>query len=130
MLFMKRPGKRGHRTARNKLDVLLTAVIILIAVVTALMIYLSNFKSIALDLSHYASEYERLGVAASFDEGTDLAGPTAELISYLEHGTDVIETDFFNVREKSHMEEVRVLFDGVFRILDFAVVFLNRCNRY
>lgn len=112
---------------KHRLGNVITIVLVLLAVSTALMIYMSNFKSVALDVTHYSDQYDSMDVYASFDSGTDLVGPTTELISYLEHDTDTIETDFFNEREKAHMVEVRGIFDVVFRVLDAAVVLSVIC---
>lgn len=101
---------------------LLTATLIFLAITTALMIYISNFKNVAFDIGHYETQYEKLNVYERFPEGTNLTYQTQVLLDYLAYENDSIDTGFYNAKEQAHMIEVRGLFDRLFRFLDVTVV--------
>jgi integral membrane protein (TIGR01906 family) len=85
---------------------------------TSLLIYLSNIRSVAFNQELYEKEFEKYSIRSRFDSSTNLSEETAQLLEYLARGEGIIETGFFNEREKTHLVEVR----GLFRLVDRIII--------
>ncbi|MFH1064156.1 MAG: DUF1461 domain-containing protein [Candidatus Woesearchaeota archaeon] len=107
---------------KNNLKRVMTALIILLCMSTAVMIYLSNIQSTTFNQALYESKYDEYGIYSRFPEGTDLSTPTTDLIGYMESGSGILQSDFFNEKEKAHMIEVRALFMTLQHILNIAII--------
>jgi integral membrane protein (TIGR01906 family) len=110
------------RTNRYILEKIILALTIFLIASTSVMIYLSNLKSVAFDHDFYTSEFVKYDIYSRFDKSTDIDEEAAFLIGYLESGKGVIQSDFYNAKEKAHLIEVRELFSLASRILDIAVI--------
>ncbi len=106
---------------KQTLKKILTALIILLCVSTAVMIYISNLQSTAFNLGLYEDKYEEFNIYDRFPDDTDLKNETTNLITYMESGEGELQSDFFNEREKTHMVEVRTLFRASQMMLNIAV---------
>jgi integral membrane protein (TIGR01906 family) len=107
---------------KERFGIYITILIILLAISTASMIYLSNINAVAFDQELYEKEYVKYNIRERFDPSVNLTNETAFLLSYLESGSGEIQTEFFNQREKTHLVEVRDLFKLVSMIIDIMVV--------
>ncbi|MBU2561920.1 MAG: DUF1461 domain-containing protein [Nanoarchaeota archaeon] len=106
---------------KELLKPIITALVLVLSLSTAAMIYFSNIKAIAFDQDLYEKEYQKFDIRSQFPPETNLTRETAILLDYLEHGTGTIDSDFFNEREKTHLVEVRALFRLVTQMLTIAV---------
>ena len=67
-------------------------------------------------------EYEKLNIQQEFNSSVDLSKETQELLEYLEHGTGQIESEFYNKKEKIHLEEVRQIYITIQLIINIAFI--------
>jgi integral membrane protein (TIGR01906 family) len=107
---------------RAALNRIITVLLVLLSVSTAVMIYLSNLHSVAFDKDLYESKYIEYDIHKRFDKDTDLSKETAILLNYLEFGDNDINSDFFNEKEIIHLAEVRQLFRLSKTALNTAVI--------
>ncbi|MFC1754040.1 TIGR01906 family membrane protein [Thermoproteota archaeon] len=101
----------------------LVILILLIGSMPFLMM-LSSFRMIAFDLNYYHDKYTELDVYENpkFLD-VNLMNETAFLLNYLKHGDGVIQTDFYNQREKSHLVDVRNMFRTALSLRRFFFFF-------
>lgn len=98
---------------------------LLFCVVLVIFVLLFNFRLIVFDSDFYSEEFEKLGVYESFPRQIALEN-TKELLDYLDSNGE-LEGDFFNDREKDHLEDVKELINLafiVFYVCLALVVFL------
>ena len=107
---------------RHLLKKTITVLLIILSLSMAVMIYFSNINAVAFDQELYESKYEEYNIHERFDKDTNLSKETAILLTYLESGEGTIQSDFFNQKEKIHLEEVRYLFKLTKIILNIAVI--------
>jgi integral membrane protein (TIGR01906 family) len=107
---------------KEVLHKLVTVLVILLALSTTVMIYLSNAKAIALDQDIYEKEFDKYNIHQRFNTTTNLTKETTTLITYLESGDGTIQSDFFNQKEKTHLVEVRDLFKLLTLVLNIIVI--------
>jgi integral membrane protein (TIGR01906 family) len=99
---------------KRTIERIILALLILLAASTAAMIYLSNTRTTTFDRTLYQKEYVEYSIAANFDPGVNLTNETDFLLNYLEKGEGEIQTGFFNAREKSHLIDVRGLYEEIY----------------
>jgi len=98
---------------RKSIEKILLVLVILLALSTALMIYLSDARSVSFDRNLYTEGFQKYDIQASFNSSVDLMNETGFLLNYLESGEGAIQSDFFNEREKSHLVDVRGLYKDI-----------------
>lgn len=96
-------------------------VALVLIVLFPVAVYLSNVKAVARDEKFIHDEFEKVGTYNRVDKKT-ADEETKYLLGYLRFGAGVIDTDFFNAREKDHLIEVRELFKGGNRLLNASLM--------
>lgn len=92
----------------SKISLILISILIISA---PILIFLSSFDAIVFDPNYYHEKFIELDVYDDpMFEDVPLMQETTGLIGYLRYGKDQIDTDFFNQREKDHLEDVKDLF--------------------
>ncbi len=95
---------------------------LLLALTIILFVVLLNFRFLVFNQEFYHKEFEKLGVYEKFgqeeaDKNTDF------LISYLKN-SQPLETEFFNEKEKLHLQDVKSLINKAIFLFYSALVFL------
>lgn len=87
-----------------------------------ILIILFNFQLLALDYNFYQKEFQKYDVYKQFSkEQADSA--TKEMIDYL-NDKGALQTDFFNSKEKSHLNDVKIIFSRIsFLLYLFFILF-------
>ncbi len=106
---------------KKQLGVLLWAVIVLLAISTSIIIYISTFKSLAFDLGFYEKEYQKYNIRDRFSPAVNLTYETVVLLDYLGSGEGRINSTFFDEREITHLKEVRDLYKRFFSLLNICM---------
>ncbi len=111
----------SNEKTRNQ-DIFIWIVLIILAISTALLIYLSTFRSLAFDQDYYEEKFQEFNIHDRFNSTIDLSHENALLLSYLEKSEGPINSTFFNERETTHLIEVRDLYKLIFRVIDISVI--------
>jgi integral membrane protein (TIGR01906 family) len=97
--------------------------VILFSLALSVVIYLSNINSVSFNSSLYERGFEKYDIRSEFNETVNLIYESEQLISYLRSGKGIIESNFFNEREKTHLAEVRELYKIVSLALNITIIF-------
>jgi len=107
---------------RENLKKAIAFLVVLLAISTASMIYLSSIEDVAFDHDLYLDKFDEYEVQLHFYPYTNLTNESKVLIDYLENGAGEIDSNFYNEKEKIHLVEVRGLFWWVRVLLNASVV--------
>jgi len=90
---------------------------------TYFLIYLVNFKLIVFNEDYYRKEFRKYGVYDKLD-GYEIEQVNSDLLDYLryERTNNLIDSDFFNEREKEHLLDVKALFQKALSIVNYVMV--------
>lgn len=87
------------------------ALLLIIALATFSLILFANLNLISFDRSFYHEKFEQYGVYNKFENNKILVDTEFEyVLSYLEGKKNNIESNFYNDKEKRHLEDVKQLF--------------------
>lgn len=107
---------------QKTINKLIFVLIILLSLGFSFIIYLSNINATSFDSSLYERGFKKYDIYSDFNQTVDLGSESEQLIAYLRSGEGVIDSDFFNEREKTHLTEVKELYRIVLTALNTAVV--------
>lgn len=103
-------------------------IIILLIIDVYLLLYLINFNIIAFDKNFYKKEFLKYDVYSKLAD-KNIEEINNDVLLYLKHGNnELIENDFFNIKEKQHLLDVKNLIQGLnlfFYSLIILFVFLS-----
>lgn len=101
-----------------------TVILFFLVVSAPFLVLLSCFRSVAFDIRYYDEKFTEYAV---YDNprfaGINLLDETEFLLNYLKLGDGLIRTDFFNEKEKAHLEEVRSIFKTALSLRRFFFFF-------
>ncbi|MBL7054689.1 DUF1461 domain-containing protein [Candidatus Woesearchaeota archaeon] len=103
--------------------------IILLILNVPFVVYLFNFNNTSFNENFYKKEFEKHGVYDKLDD-YDIENVNKDVLDYLKNRDNSLKGhDFFNEREKEHLEDVKdliqiILFIFYFSIILFFVLFL------
>jgi len=107
------------------------ALILFIALTTFSLILFANLDLISFDRSFYYNKFEQYGIYTKFEDDKALVDSEFEnVLSYLEHKSNTLETPFYNDREKLHLEDVKQLIFIEKLILKISVILIILLGSY
>jgi len=80
-----------------------------------IIIYGFNFNSVAFDQDLYKEEFSKYNIYENL-ENYEIENINNDVLNYLTNGNNLIENNFFNQREKTHLLDVKLLIEKVLMI--------------
>lgn len=98
-------------------------ILVLMILLVPLLLYGFNFSSIAFNHNLYKKEFSKYNVYENL-EGYDIENINRDVLNYLksEKNNQLIENDFFNAREKTHLLDVKNLIQTLFNIFYISII--------
>jgi len=103
----------------NKLFVNIISVLMVLSI--PIIIYGLNFNFIAFDQDLYKEEFLKYNVYENL-ENYDVENINNDVLNYLTDGNNLIENDFFNQREKTHLLDVKILIGKILSIYYYSII--------
>lgn len=103
---------------------LFTLIVSILMVLTVpFIIYGYNFNSVAFDEDFYKKEFLKYNVYENL-KNYDIESINSDVLNYLkkEKNNSLMDNDFFNEREKTHLLDVKILISKVLSIYYFSVI--------
>jgi integral membrane protein (TIGR01906 family) len=96
---------------------------ILLIIDIPFILYLSNSNNLAFDENFYKKEFEKYNVYDSLED-YDIEEINSELLNYLKYEKNdvLIDNDFFNEREKTHLLDVKNLIQKTILLYYFTII--------
>lgn len=103
----------------------ISIVSILMILIVPIIIYGFNFNSVAFDENFYKKEFSKHNVYNNLKD-YDIEKINNDVLAYLkfEKNNKLIEDNFFNKREKTHLLDVKNLIQTLFNIYYFSIFFI------
>ncbi len=101
---------------------LLVLISVLLIIDIPFILYSFNFINAAFDEDFYKTEFEKYDVYGKL-ENYDIEEINNDVLDYLRYGEkELIENDFFNEREKSHLLDVKELIQKTVKFYYFSMI--------
>ena len=106
----------------KKLFILIISILIIITI--PFIIYSFNFNSVAFNKDLYKKEFSKYNVYTNLKD-YDVESINNNVLNYLVNGkNNLIENNFFNEREKTHLLDVKNLIQTIFNIYYFSIILI------
>lgn len=104
----------------KRLSVLIVSILMILLV--PIIIYLYNFNSIAFDKDFYKREFSKYNIYDNL-KNYDIENINNDVLNYLKNdkNSNLIENNFFNEREKTHLLDVKNLIGTILAIYYFSI---------
>ena len=106
-------------------QLLILIISILMVLTVPLVIYGFNFNSNSFDKDFYKKEFSKYNIYNDL-KSYNIDGINNDVLDYLqfEKNDELIENDFFNDREKTHLLDVKNLIQTLFNIYYFSIILI------
>ncbi len=96
----------------------------LISILLFIILFLSGFKIIIFDESLYKEQFGKYNVYSNFNSEDEANENLKLLINYLKDKNPKLETDFFNEKEKIHLNDVKNIIKKLIILLYFSIILI------